>query len=127
VTFGKPVSVDDGDGEFVFGSSNVRPMNSQKFHNDGDGVVARQLAIDKGFDTGTIVGKIKQKDQVKNPWTWGIVIFVTSSLHVNDIKPLGIAWLSDGPSRGITHCTTDDVFIVQKAPDPEVLTKIMNP
>lgn len=130
MTFGKPIE-HDGEEEFVFGSKNEpviysvdKPVTS---YNEKIAEAGRQrdALVRLGYGPGALIARRHARAQVKNPWTWGVVIFVTNALHLNEVRPIGAVWLSDGPNRGVQHVLTEDVFLVAPPPTQQELSVLL--
>jgi len=130
MTFGKPIEL-DGENEFVFGSnnetttSNVETPPTPYNEKVAEATRQRDLLSRTGYGPGSLVARRRARAQVKNPWTWGVVIFITNALHLEEVLPLGVVWLSDGPNRGITHTPMDEVFLVAPPPTQQELNVML--
>lgn len=111
--FGEQITIDEGDGVDI--KPTETPSNESAKHE-------ADRAKSLGYDRGAIVCRLRSKDQIKNPWTWGIVLFTTSiPSSPGEHKPVGVCWASAPNSRAVSHESVADLILISKAPTDEYL------
>ena len=127
--FGEQITIDEGgtdDNKTPDTTSAVtRGQTDEEKNLKDEAKHESERAKAKGFDKGALVGRAAARDQILNPWTWGIVLFVTPVPHPKEgIAPVGVCWASAPNSRAVSNEKIESLILISRPPTDTYLNAL---
>lgn len=131
--FGEQITIDDGgeDPKQVDIKSPPNVQTIQQGTTDNEKNLKDQAAHEANrakshsLDRGALVGRARSRDQILNPWTWGIVLYISSTPHPKEgVAPVAVCWASAPNSRAVSNEKIDDLILISKPPTETYLNML---